>query len=40
MKEELGVDLKELDSIVRNVKRKFGIGPFNALFSKIKSLRK
>lgn len=40
MKEELGVDMKELDNIVRSVKRKFGIGPFNALFSRIKGLRK
>jgi uncharacterized repeat protein (TIGR01451 family) len=40
MKEELGIDDKEVDVIVNTIKKRFGISPFNALFSRIKSLRK
>lgn len=40
MRDELGVGLKEVEILVKRVKKRLGITPFSFIFSKIKSLKK
>ena len=40
MKEELGVELKDIEVIVKRVKKRFGISPMTSIFSRIRSLKK
>lgn len=40
MREELGVEIKDIEAIVKNVKKRFGISPATSIFSRIRSLKK
>jgi uncharacterized repeat protein (TIGR01451 family) len=40
MRDELGVELREIDAIVKRVKKKFGVGTVRGILSRISGLRK